>query len=93
MDELHELCDTLHDAVREANDKIRQAGGKLTGDDLTYIDKLTHSLKSVKAVIAMGDNTSHRMKYNGFAEQLKNLLPDAPDDKTRMDIKRLIERL
>ena len=124
VQDLHELCETLGEAVKEANEKIRQAGGKLTGDDVGYVDKLTHALKSIKAVIAMsGDedeysnddgasywyptrshnmsNRSHRRysrsrefsRNNTLADQLRDLLQDAPDDKTRQEIKRLIERL
>ena len=53
INELHELCDTISREIAEANEKIRSAGGKLTAGDVDYIDKLTHTLKSVKAVIAM----------------------------------------
>lgn len=50
---LHEICDTLSHELGEVNNKIRQAGGTLSAGDLEYIDKLTHSLKSVKTTIAM----------------------------------------
>lgn len=59
--DLHELCETLSEAIREANEKIRSSGGKLTSGDTTYIDQLTHALKSVKAVIAMEDEG-----YSGY---------------------------
>ncbi len=118
--DLHELCETLGKAVREANDKIKQSGGTLKGDDLSYIDKLTHSIKSIKTVLPMmedeysndgmsywrptrsHDDGMSRRRYsryseysnnNTLADQLRDLLPDSPDDKTRQDIKRLIDRL
>ena len=125
--ELYDLCETLSEALKEANEKIRQAGGKLTGDDVAYVDKLTHAMKSIKAVIAMmedegysGDDDSYRggrsygrsyamrdsrgrysRRYSGevysrhgdIAEQLRDLMQDAPDEKTRMEIKRLADRL
>ena len=50
---LHELCETISREIGDANDKIRKAGGKLSGEDLTYLDKLTHTLKSLKTTIAM----------------------------------------
>lgn len=53
IEDLHELCETISREIGEANEKIRKAGGKLSGDDISYIDKLTHSLKSVKTTIAM----------------------------------------
>lgn len=51
--ELHELCDTLGRALKEANEKLRNAGGKMSTTDLDYVDRLTHSLKSIKATIKM----------------------------------------
>ena len=59
--DLHELCETLSEAIRDANEKIRSSGGKLNAGDTTYIDQLTHALKSVKAVIAMEDEG-----YSGY---------------------------
>lgn len=53
--DLHELCETISEEIGEANKKIKSAGGKLTAGDVDYIDKLTHTLKSVKATIAMMD--------------------------------------
>lgn len=53
INDLHELCETISKEIGEANEKIRNAGGKLTAGDVDYIDKLTHTLKSVKATIAM----------------------------------------
>ena len=51
--DLHEMCDTLARALKEANEKLRNAGGKVSATDLEYINRLTHSLKSIKATIAM----------------------------------------
>lgn len=53
LETLYDLCETLSEELDEANEKIRKAGGKLSAGDLDYIDKLTHSLKSVKTTIAM----------------------------------------
>lgn len=64
--ELHELCETISREIADANEKIRSAGGKLTAGDVDYIDKLTHTLKSVKATIAMmedEDGYSNRGSY------------------------------
>lgn len=62
--DLHEMCEILSRELSEANEKIRQAGGKMSGSDLDYIDKLTHALKSIKTTIAMmeaDEGTSGRM--------------------------------
>lgn len=50
---LYELCDTITRELEDANEKIRSAGGKVSAGDVDYIDKLTHSLKSIKTTIAM----------------------------------------
>lgn len=51
--DLHELCETIDKEIKDANEKIRSAGGKLNAGDVDYIDKLTHTLKSIKTTIAM----------------------------------------
>lgn len=114
--DLHELCETIYEAISEANEKIRTSGGKLTAGDVDYVDKLTHALKSIKAVISMDDDGyserysgdyrmtrkyPSRMRYSGrgysrtgdLAEQLRGLVHDAPDERTRQEIKRLIDRV
>lgn len=50
---LYELCETISRELEDANEKIRKAGGKVSAGDVDYIDKLTHTLKSVKTTIAM----------------------------------------
>lgn len=51
--DLTELCETIGRAIGTANGKIRDAGGKVSNADMEYVDRLTHSLKSIKATIAM----------------------------------------
>ena len=53
IDTLYELCETLNIELSEYNNKIQNANGKMSMSDLEVIDKLTHSLKSVKTTIAM----------------------------------------
>ena len=53
MKDLHELCETISRAIGTANEKIRSAGGKVSNADMEYIDRLTHSLKSIKTTVAM----------------------------------------
>jgi hypothetical protein len=151
--ELYELCETIKEEIGEANEKIKKAGGKLSAGDVDYIDKLTHTLKSIKAVMAMmedeEDDYSGRMSYarggrggsyrgssyryddgmmgggsyargdnrgrgsnarrdsmgryssrmDGYSrhgdvvESLREVMEEAPDDRTRMEIQRLIEKM
>lgn len=53
LENLHELCEKLERELKEVNTKLNQSGAKINSDDLSIIDKLTHSIKSVKTVIAM----------------------------------------
>ena len=53
IDQLYELCETLEKDLKKTNEKLRKSGGELSGPDLEYVDKLTHSLKSIKGVICM----------------------------------------
>lgn len=53
IEDLYDLCETLEKDLAKTNEKLRMAGGELTGADLEYVDKLTHSLKSIKTTIAM----------------------------------------
>ena len=53
IEELYDLCETLEKDLEKTNEKLRMSGGELSGSDLEYVDKLTHSLKSIKTTIAM----------------------------------------
>ena len=53
LDTLYELCETISMELESCNEKIRQANGKLSPGDIDYLDKLTHTMKSLKAVIGM----------------------------------------
>lgn len=55
LDDLYDLCETVSREIGEANKKIEAAGGKLTGADIDYIDKLTHTMKSIKTTIEMAE--------------------------------------
>lgn len=56
LDDLHDLCETVSREIGEANKKIEAAGGKLSAGDVDYIDKLTHTMKSIKSVIMIAEN-------------------------------------
>lgn len=63
--ELHELCESVSRKIAEANERIRSAGGKLTESDVDYLDKLTHTLKSIKTTIAMMGEDDGYSSYDG----------------------------
>lgn len=53
IDTLYELCETINAELSECVEKIRKENGKLSAGDIEYLDKLTHTLKSIKTVVAM----------------------------------------
>ena len=77
IDTLYQLCETIDRELKDANEKIRASGGKLSAGDVDYIDKLTHTLKSIKTTIAMmeaeedGDGYSqwYMPRYGGMSYQ------------------------
>lgn len=64
--DLMELCETISRSIATANEKIRGAGGKLSTGDTEYIDRLTHSLKSVKAIMKMDEEAE---MDDGYSER------------------------
>lgn len=65
-DELKHICEILENELANVNKKLDKSDGVLSGDDISYIDKLTHSIKSIKTTIAMmeaEDGESGRYSY------------------------------
>lgn len=67
LTELYDLCEVVNRAIKDANEKIRNAGGKLTAGDVDYVDKLTHTLKSIKTTIAMIEHENEYSEGRGYA--------------------------
>lgn len=82
LDDLYDLCDTVSREISEANKKIRDAGGKLSGSDLSYLDQLTHTLKSVKTVIAM-EESEHGGESGGYPYYMDMRYPSYGDGGMR----------
>lgn len=132
--DLHELCESLSEQLADVTRRVRKNG--MSSGDLETIEKLTHSLKSVKGVIAMtegeegysgyypymggsyrnggsyndgGSYARGRMnarrdsmgRYSGergysrndLADKMRELMEEAPDDRTRQEIRRLVEKM
>lgn len=64
--DLNELCETMSRSISAANDKIRTSGGKLTAADADYIDRITHTLKSIKSVLKMEEEAE---MDDGYSER------------------------
>ena len=145
LDDMYELCETVAKEIGDANQKIEAAGGKLSGADVDYIDKLTHTMKSIKSVIMIAENDEngesgyypymggygYRSYENGggqsnrrgggrsnqrrdsrgrysrenrggysrddakadMVDDLRELMQDAPDERTRMRFKEFIREI
>lgn len=65
LDDLYDLCETVSKELSTANEKIRAAGGKLSAGDLDYLDKITHTMKSAKTIIAM-EEAEERGRESGY---------------------------
>ena len=113
MDKMHELREMLCEEL----DKVVKKG-ELSAGSLDVVDKLTHSIKSIDTILAMGGDYSGDMPYNrsygrrnvsqrdsvgrysrGYSRdeelvaELRHLMEDAHDDKTRHRLKRLISEM
>ena len=53
LDTLYDICDVVTQKLDRYNEKLSKNGGEMSASDLEIIDKLTHTLKSVKTTIAM----------------------------------------
>lgn len=124
MKDLETLCDVISDKIAEKTRKIKNGG--MSDGDLETIDKLTHSLASVKKIMAfmedegeysgyypMGGSyrNSYRNSYarkrdsmgrysgergysrNALADKMRDLMMEAPDDRTRQEIQRMVDKL
>ena len=113
--DLETLCDVVSDQIGDITRKIQNGG--MSSGNLDTLDKLTHTMKSIKGVMAMMDDEngySGRGSYRGsyarrdgmgrysgergysrttLADKMRALADEAPDDRTRHEIMRMIEKL
>ena len=112
--DLESLCDIISEKLVEKTRKVRNGG--MSDGDLETLDKLTHTMKSIKGVMAMMDDEggySGRYAYrdggsyrggqrrdsmgrysrNDLADKMRELMEDAPDDRTRQEMRRMVEKL
>jgi len=107
--DLESLCEIVEEQIADLTRKIRNNG--MSSGDLETVDKLTHTMKSIKGTLAMmDDGYSGRGSYarrdsmgryageRGYsratlADKMRDLMRDAPDDRTRQEMMRMVERL
>lgn len=72
MKDLYELCDTVSREIGRVNQKIGTSGGRLAGSDIDYIDKLTHTLKSIKTTMAMEEDAGGSYEGGSYEGSFQN---------------------
>ena len=100
LDTLYDLCDTVSKELESANEKINHAGGELSAGDLEYLDKLTHTMKSLKTTIAMieseeghsGGRYYNRSSYAKRGRSMGRYSRDDAHEDFMGEIEELIEK-
>ena len=122
MKDLETLCEIIAEKIAEKTRKIKT--GRMDDGDLETIDKLTHTMASIKKIMAFDEDggESYRASYRGpysrnmgnyarkrdsmgrysgergysrtdLVEKLRDLMMDAPDDRTRQEIQRMVDKM
>ena len=105
MRELYELKDKLMDELKEYGKKEMSSGTLEVVDKLTHtlknLDKIIESFDGGESGYR-GYSRDHaytrrdsmgRYSRDGLADKLRSLLHDAPDEHTRNEIQRLIDKM
>ena len=69
LDQLYELCESVMRELEKTNEKLRMSGGDITSGDMEYLDKLTHTLKSIKTTIAMMESEDDYSSEDGYSSR------------------------
>lgn len=77
--ELEKMCETLTQELSKANSKLERTNGDVSPGMLEYVDKLTHSIKSVKSIMESGHSyrgdrggSYHDGSYDGGYDNSRN---------------------
>lgn len=87
---LDELEDMTGKKLMEAKEKAR-AAGSLSSADVEYLDRLTHTLKSIVTTKAMIEHEEDKpMLDSRFTSRMTELMEEAPNEYVKEEIRRLI---
>lgn len=93
MKELHELREKLCDELKGYGKK------EMTAGSLDVIDKLAHAVKNIDKIINESgysnkrDSMGRYARNYSMADELRSMMHEAPDERTRDDMRRLVSRL
>ena len=101
MNELYDLREKLTKELKEYGRKEMSAG------TLDVVDKLTHTLKNLDKILDADDYSGYypyrsyarkrdsmgRYSRNDFTDKLHEMMENAPDEHTRMEIRHLIDKM
>ena len=102
MKELYELREKLCDELKGYGKKDLSAGS------LDVVDKLAHSVKNIDKIIGFDEGYSGYMGrsyaqrrdgrgrysyHDNMVGELENLMEEAPDERTKQEFKRFINKL
>ena len=101
MHGLENLKEMLIDALEDYSKR-----DTLTQNSLQMIDTLAHACKNVCKIMESGDNSEYSFRRgrdrmgrfvsrdgNEMAHRLREMMEDAPDDATRYEIQRLVDKM
>ena len=62
---MHELCEIYSESLTDAKNKLKKSGGPVSVGDAEYLDKLTHTVKSLRTTIDMMEAEGGEGGYSG----------------------------
>jgi len=100
---LDEMEDMTGKKLMEAKEKAR-AAGSLSSADIDYLDKLTHTLKSIVSTkVMLGSDSSRADRHEDeaserrmrdsmgrFTSRMSELMDEAPNEHVREEMRRLL---
>ena len=94
-EDLKRLCKILSADLTQVVDKIEGAGGTLNAEYLDYVDKLTHSIKSVETTMAMlsAKPTEEHSDNHEMVDALKSLMEGVTDEYTLKEFHSFISKI
>lgn len=93
-EDLKRLCKVLSADLNRVVDKIENSGNVISATDLDYVDKLTHSIKSVETTMAMLSTKVEEPHANSeMVDALKSLMEGVTDEYTLKEFHSFISKI